>query len=240
MPALIKAAPELIVTQALCRVCAVDAGRVLEAVDRLARRPQILSLHPHTLDEMLHDLVRIGELVGRAHEAQALVERCRGRLDALQQRLRGTRRRPRVCCLEWLEPLMVSGHWIPEMVERAGGLEVLGRPGAASRRVLVEELLGTPAEVLVLMPCGFSIEQTRREVSQLISQPWWPDLPAVCAGQVFLVDGPSYFHRAGPRCVDGIEVLAGLLHPERCADLMPARAFERLSISRRHIARRLG
>ena len=123
--------------------------------------------------------------------------------------------KPRVFCLEWLEPLMACGHWVPEQVEAAGGVEVLGRAGQPSRYVTSEEVVAAQPEAIVVMPCGFSIERTRRELPIVTSQSWWSDLPAVRAGRVHLVDGPSYFNNSGPRLVDGVEYLAALLHSQK-------------------------
>ena len=116
---------------------------------------------------------------------------------------------------------MAAGHWVPEMVEYAGGREILGRAGAASRYVTEEEIEAAAPEILIVMPCGFSVERTRRELPLLAGRPWWSRVPAVRDGRVYLVDAPAYFNRSGPRLIDGIELLAGLLHPDRCASLIP-------------------
>ena len=216
------ARPELIVTQELCDVCAIDAAAVTAVLRALPFRPTVLSLHPHTLEEAIEDLGRIGEATGRRGEAERLLASLRDRLERVRS-LVADAPRPRVFCVEWLAPPMASGHWVPEQVAWAGGLELLGRAGAPSRYVSSEEILDAHPEVLVLMPCGFPIERTRRELSLLTAQPWWDTLPAVRARQVHLVDGPAYFNRSGPRLVDGIELLASLLHPERCT-AVPGRA----------------
>lgn len=219
--ALRRARPDLIVTQELCDVCAVDATQVTAALRSLPCQPQTVSLHPHTLEESLEDIRRIGEATGRRDDADALWRSCRERLARLRDRLSGITHRPRVFCLEWLRPLMASGHWVPEMVELSGGRELLGRVGEVSRVVTADEVAAARPERLVLMPCGFSIERTRSELSLVTSQPWWETLPAVRDRQVYLVNGPAYFNRPGPRLIDGVELLAGLFHPETCADLIP-------------------
>ena len=217
---LLRLRPDLIVTQSLCEVCAVNGGQVAAAVRRLPDRPEIVSLHPHTLEESLAEIRLLGERTGRLAEAERLVAAFRARLQALAGRLAGAGC-PRVFCLEWLEPPMASGHWVPEMVERAFGVEVLGRTGQPSRYVTWEEVSAAQPDVLILMPCGFPIDRTRRELALLARQAWWRTLPAVRDGRVYAVNGPAYFNRSGPRLVDGIELLAGLLHPDRCADLIP-------------------
>ena len=220
--ALCSARPDLIVTQELCDVCAIDTAAVTAVLRALPFRPQILSLHPHTLEEVLEDLRRIGEATGRLAEAQRLLASLRDRLERVRS-LVADAGRLRVFCVEWLAPPMASGHWVPEQVAWAGGVEVLGRAGAPSRYVSPEEILDAQPEALVLMPCGFPVERTRRELSLLTAQPWWKELAAVRAGRVHLVDGPAYFNRSGPRLVDGIELLASLLHPKRCVALSPGR-----------------
>ncbi len=243
--ALTRLRPDLLVTQELCEVCAIGEQQVSEALRHLSHRPQVISLHPHTLEELLAEIPLVGERTGRRREAEALVGSLRRRIARVREHLFGIAERPsldsardgrpepvegrpRVVCLEWLKPPMASGHWVPEMVELAGGTEALGRAGLPSRSVTGEEVAAARPEVVVLMPCGFSIARTRAELPLVTSQRWWRALPAVRTGRVFLVNGPAYFNRSGPRLVDGIELLAGLLHPGRCAELVPAGSAEPL------------
>ena len=223
--ALRRAGPDLVLTQELCEVCAVDTSRVSAALRALPTRPDMLSLHAHTLQELMDEIQLIGRRTGRLDNAQRLVGALQERIADVTARLTGILHRPRVFCLEWLEPPMASGHWVPELVELAGGVDVLGRAGAASRYVTWDEVSAAGPEVLVVMPCGFSVERTRRELSLLTAQRWWAELPAVRQGRVHLVNGPAYFNRCGPRLIEGLELLAGLLHPERCA-IIPAEAKE--------------
>jgi iron complex transport system substrate-binding protein len=214
--------PDLVLTQKLCEVCAISDAQAERAVGALPGRPDVIALHAHTLEEMLEEVRLIGERTGTVALAETLIQRFRARLASLYARLAAVTSLPRDFCLEWLEPPMAAGHWVPEMVALAGGTEVLGRAGEASRYVTWDEIEAAAPEVLVLMPCGFSIERTRRELPLLTAQPAWVQLPAVRAGRVHLVDGSAYFNRCGLRAVDGIELLAGLFHPEQCADLIPA------------------
>jgi iron complex transport system substrate-binding protein len=223
--ALAQARPDLIIGQSLCEVCAAGGNEVGEALRLLPGKPDVVTVHPHTVREALDDIRLLGEVTGRRTQARAVLDGIQRRLGALKQRLKGVVR-PRMFCVEWFEPPMASGHWVPEMVELAGGREVLGRKGKPSRYVTWQEIAAAEPEALALMPCGFSIERTRRELPALTRQPAWGGLPAVRAGRVFLVDGPSYFNGCGPRLIDGIELLAGLFHPDRCGDLVPARAAE--------------
>lgn len=228
-PAVLQAArPDVVITQSLCKVCAVDAEATLAAVRDLKSPPQIVTLHPHSLEDILNDIRLLGRLINRVGDADRLLQSCQARIDRVQALIPPGARRPDVFCLEWLSPLMATGHWVPEMVELAGGREVLGRPGAPSRYVTWEEVAAARPEVLVLMPCGFPIERTRREVAVLSAQPLWSELPAVRNGRVYLVEGPAYFNCSGPRLIDGIELLAGLFHPDQCRALMPHGAAEPL------------
>ena len=220
-------APDLIVTQELCDVCAVDTATVAGALGALTPQPTIISLHPHTMQEMLEDIARLGEATGRAGQAQRVVQELRARL-AHVQRLIAQAPAPRVACLEWLKPLMACGHWVPQQVEMAGGREVLGRTGRPSRYVQWEQVRAADPDIVILMPCGFSIERTTRELALVRDLPGWNELRAVGRQAVYLVNGPAYFNRSGPRLVDGVECLAALLHPDLAHALMPQGAAQRM------------
>jgi iron complex transport system substrate-binding protein len=203
--------PDLLLTQSLCEVCAVspsDFGRVLRIVQP---RPRVLSLHAHDFKGMFADLEELGVALGV--DPAPLVGRLRRRIDAVVSRTRSLPRR-RTFCMEWLDPVYASGHWVPEMVEMAGGKDALARRGKPSRAIEWSQVVDAAPEVLVVMPCGFSIERARRESPSLSRRPGWADLPAVRSGRVYLADGPSYFNGAGPRLVDGLEILSEILHPE--------------------------
>ncbi len=223
---LARLAPDVVVTQELCEVCAIDTATVFVALRALPHPPQVVTLHPHTIEHMFGEIRLLGQVTGRDEEAQRLITSARARIERVQARLRDVTHRPRVWCIEWLKPPMASGHWVPEQVALAGGVEVLGRPGEPSRYVSEEEIVASKPDILVLMPCGFPIERTRRELAILTAQPWWSRLPAVQRGQVFIVNGPAYFNRSGPRLIDGIELLAGVFHPDRCRDLIPPASVE--------------
>jgi iron complex transport system substrate-binding protein len=214
LPLFARLQPDLIITQDLCHVCAVTPTQLQRAVATLPAPPRILSLNPVGLDDVIADVERIGEAIGRTDEARAYAGQLRARVAAVRERAARAARRPRVACLEWLDPLYVGGHWVPEMVAIAGGLDALAAPGAPSRRVEWEEVLAAAPDVLVLMPCSFTIERTLREVDRVTSRPGWESLPAVKADRVFVVDSSGYFSRPSPRLVDGVAVLAALLHPD--------------------------
>ena len=207
-------APDLILTQGLCEVCAVSTDLVERAAAGLKNEPEILTLNPTSLRDVLDDAARVGVALGRAGET-------REKISTLEERLAGVKRavaglpRQRVVCIEWLDPSFSAGHWVPEMVGIAGGEELFARPGEPSARLAWEEVFEAAPEALVLMPCGFdadrAVEEARRKLPGL---PGWDDLPAVREGRVWAVDANSYFSRPGPRLVEGVETLARLLHPE--------------------------
>jgi iron complex transport system substrate-binding protein len=162
---------------------------------------------------VIDDVVRIGDAAGRPAEGQLLATQLRDRLDTIQIRVQGLSQRPRVVCIEWLSPLYVAGHWVPEMVQLAGGQDALSQPGSPSRIVTWDEVLSAAPDVLIVMPCGFSVERTHAELFQLMQQPGQWRLSPALAEHTYLVDASSYFSRPGPRLIDGIELLAAILHP---------------------------
>jgi iron complex transport system substrate-binding protein len=228
---LARVRPHLVIAQDTCDVCAVTPEQLDEALRGLPDPPRVLSLNPSTLDDVLADIQRIGYAIRRETEAALLAARLRERLQHVLLQVARAGTHPRVACLEWLDPLYAAGHWVPEMVAYAGGVDVLGTPGAPAKKVTWKQVCAAKPDVLVLMPCGFSIDRTRRELALLTKRAGWKTLPAVKSGRVFLVDGPAYFNRPGPRLVDGVEILAACLHPS----LMPAarpEAAERLTAHR--------
>ena len=214
LPRLREADPDLILTQELCDVCAVDYDEVLSAARSLARKPKIISLTPTLLAGVLRDIELVGEATGKQREAGAVVGRLRARIDRVREQVAGAGTRPRVACIEWLDPIYTAGHWIPEMVELAGGRDELGKKGLPSEKTSWDRVVQSVPEVIVLMPCGFEVERTMKEFELLPRLPGWDDLPAVRERRVFAVNGSAYFNRPGPRLVDGLEILARLFHPK--------------------------
>lgn len=192
----------------------MPASQVWEVLESLRPRPQVLSLDPHTLGDVWDCLRRLGEATDRVAEASALVRRLEERVSAVAERVRGASPRPRTVCLEWLSPPLYAGHWVPEMVALAGGEDLLGRPGEPGRKVPWERVVEARPQVLVAMPCGFGPRRALEELARLRVRPGWEDLPAVREGRVYAVDAHNHFSRPGPRLVEGLEVLARILHPE--------------------------
>ena len=210
---LAELSPDLILTQGLCEVCAVSMNLVEEAASSLKSRPEILSLNPASLDDVLEDAAKIGDALGRGEETREKIATLRERLARVGEAVVGLPR-PRVGCIEWLDPPFSAGHWVPAMVRLAGGEELFSGPGEPSARLSWDEVFGATPEVLVLMPCGFGVERTIMEARALPEVPGWDELPAVKNGRVWAVDASSYFSRPAPRLVEGVEILARLLHPE--------------------------
>ncbi|WP_447983657.1 cobalamin-binding protein [Nitrospira sp. Nam74] len=218
------AQPDLVITQDLCHVCAVTPSDVERAMASLPQPARILSLNADSLEDMLHDVERIGEATDKVAESRALTSALRRRLQALREQLALEEYIPTVVCLEWLDPLYVAGHWVPEMVTWAGGRHLLSGSGAPSQRITWVGLVEAAPDVLIVMPCGFSIERTRQELKRLTTHPDWRRLPAVQHGRVFAVDSGAYFSRPSPRLIDGTEILAALCHPSRFTQTVPVGA----------------
>jgi iron complex transport system substrate-binding protein len=204
---------DLVVTQDLCAVCAVDVSVVDDALAHLGCTAEVLTIDPHTLDEVLASIETLGKATGTEHAAAALVTALRDRLDAVASRVTG-RPRPRALLLEWTEPPFAPGHWVPEMVALAGGESVLGTPGEKSFRTTWAAVAEARPEVVVCAPCGYDLDGSSTLATQLVASGVLPDDVPVWA-----VDANASFARPGPRLVDGVEALAQILHPAACADL---------------------
>ncbi|MGH2403088.1 MAG: cobalamin-binding protein [bacterium] len=200
-------APDLILTQELCQVCAPSFNEVRRAARLLEGQTRIVSLEPHALEDILQTILEVGRLTGTDAGARALVADLRERIERVT-RLAPPDPCPRVACIEWLDPIFVAGHWVPEMVALAGGVDGLGRPLRDSYVIEWDRVIEYAPDVIVVMPCGFDIIRTRAEMHLLEDRPRWQDLPAVRAGRVYLTEASAYFSRPGPRIVRGLEILA--------------------------------
>jgi iron complex transport system substrate-binding protein len=204
-------APDVIVTQQLCPVCAVSTAQVDGAVRPLPRCPEVVSLDPRTIGDVLADIRRVGEVTGHTEEAETLLADLERRLAAVYDRI-ADRPRPRVLALEWLDPPFAGGHWVPEMIEIAGGVDVIAKPGDHSARLTWDQIAKADPEVIVVMPCGFDEAGAREQIAAIADRPEWRALRAVREEQVFPVDANGCFSRPGPRLVDGIQQLLGIFH----------------------------
>ena len=211
--ALQELAPDLIITQDLCHVCAASPDDLATALARFDEPPEVLSLNPQDLGDVWRDILWVGEETCRPHAAEALLEQIGARLDAIERAVSELPDRPRVAFLEWLQPFYVGGHWVPEMIELAGGVDVLGRPHTPSFRVTPDDIIAASPEVILVSPCGYNAARAREEYRAMTHHPHWNLIPAVRRGHVYFLEANSYFSRPGPRLIIGIEALAKIFHP---------------------------
>jgi iron complex transport system substrate-binding protein len=232
--------PDIIVTQDLCEVCAPSETEIAQLLDFMSVTPRILYQTPHRIAEVLDNLGELGRETGRETQAEALIADAHHRLEAIGEAIAPVRERPRVFCMEWLDPIYCSGHWVPEMVRLGGGEDLLGREAADSVRIEWREVLELAPEVLVFMPCGYDLPTTLESAARLRALPGFDALPAAQNGRVYAVDANAYFARPGPRVVDGAELMAHLLHPGRFAWRGGADAFRALAPLRTDLAAVIG
>ena len=219
--ALAEARPDLVITQRLCEVCAVSFEDVQKAAERLDPAPEIISLDPHGVGDVLEDILRVGRHTGRESSAHHVAFNLRARIDAVRRAVARTEGAPSVACVEWMNPLIAAGHWIPEMVEIAGGKDALVSPGAPSPRLEMQALVDADPDILVLMPCGMNVAQSRAEFDALDNLDEWRGMSAFRNGRVYAVDSGALFSRSGPRLVDGLEIMARIIHPDLYDDPAP-------------------
>jgi iron complex transport system substrate-binding protein len=213
--ALARLAPDIVITQMQCEVCAVSRRDVEEAIARFVpSRPTIVSLEPNALDDIWRDVARVSEALGVTERGLRLVHRLRRRMRAVAERAATAPARPRVACIEWIEPLMVAGNWTPELIQLAGGESLFGIAGAHAPALAWETLAASDPDIICVAPCGFDIARTRIELPALTDRPGWRDLRAMRDGRVYLGDGNALFNRPGPRVAETLEALAEMLHPE--------------------------
>lgn len=206
-------APDLILTQDLCQVCAPSGNEVTRVLRTLPETPEILWLTPHTLAEIEENVRRLGDATGATDAAEAMIARGRERIAAVRERVGDVPLR-RVFFMEWVDPVYCGGHWVPEMIEIAGGTDRLARRGTDSVRTAWDDVIAWAPEVMIVAPCGFHLAQAADQARRLAAQPGWSDIPAVREGRVYAVDANAYFARPGPRVIDGVELLAHVIHPE--------------------------
>ena len=206
-------APDLIITQDLCHVCAASPDDLAMALSKFERRPEVLCLNPQDLRDVWRDILWVGEETKRTPRAEAIVEMIGERIGELEIMIDAIESRPRVVLLEWLQPFYVGGHWVPEMIGHAGGVDVIGKAGTPSFRVTEEEIVAAAPDVMIVAPCGYSKEQSRDEYLSLTFSPEWGNIPAVRNGRVYALDANSYISRPSPRLVTGMEAMAKAIHP---------------------------
>ncbi len=221
--------PTVVLTQDLCDVCAVTPDQLQQALAGLSSSPRVLSLHPTRLHDVIGDIAKIAVAIGRPTEGQQLADALQRELGQIRSQLQSLASaapaNPRVACVEWLDPPYIGGHWVPDMVACAGAVDALGEAGMPSRRTSWQDIADADPDLIVLMPCGYSVAQTRAEMTSLPPPPGWKDLAAVRNGRVYAVDAAAHFSRPGPRLIHGVRVLAALCHPTLGWPLSPEEAM---------------
>ena len=226
--ALKRVDPDLIVAQGLCEVCSPFTREINRAVTILGGQPDVLILDPHDLDDILVSIMDVAEKIGKVSEGRKIVASLQKRIDKV--RSMKIKFRPNVLCVEWIEPLFTAGHWVPQMVEYAGGINGLSTVGEPSRRMDIEEALQLDPDILVVMPCGFDIERTLKGLPGLMDNEKWKSLQAVKKGNVYAVNANAYFSKPGPRTIIGLEIMAKILHPEASQHIrVPKGSFKKIS-----------
>ena len=209
-------APDVIITQTQCDVCAVSFEDVEKAVRDMTDKPiDIISLNPHRLDDILEDIKTVGERLDAPDKTAHLLDELYERIELVKHKLKFIEQKPAVACIEWLSPLMISGNWVPELVEIAGGVPVLAEKGKFSPVIQFEQLQEVNPDIMVLMTCGFPVSRTLQEIGILPGQPGWSELKAVQNNRVYVADGNRYFNRPGPSVIDSMEILAEIINPKQ-------------------------
>ena len=234
--ALRELAPDLVVTQDLCLVCAASPDDLAGVLANFDKRPRVLSLNPRNLGDVWDDISRVARETSREHAAGKLLAEIQQRVQAVKHHVEGISRRPRVAFLEWLEPFYVGGHWVPEMIALAGGEDVFGRVGAPSFRVELQDIVAASPDIIVVAPCGYDAKQARKEYCSMTFPSEWDAIPAVRDGRVYAFEANAYASRPGPRLVTGVEALAKILHPEIVAGDEAVGAFELATPTRENYA----
>jgi iron complex transport system substrate-binding protein len=234
--ALRNASPDVILTQRLCTVCAVSYSQVYRAAKSLPTRPKIVTLEPSSLDDVLSDILKVGRVMKVVEKANELVRTLETRRKIVSSAAKFAEARPRVLCLEWLDPPFVAGHWIPEMVNIAGGIDELAAPHKPSSQISWDRILLYKPEVMILMPCGFDLRRTTMEARVLSSFYGFEDIQAATEERIYATDANSYFSRSGPRLFDSLEVLLSMIHPELASTINSRIYYKKLEVRQNQAA----
>jgi iron complex transport system substrate-binding protein len=222
-----KANPELIIAQGICEVCSPYTREINRAVELLGGKTEVLVLDPSNLDDILQNIIEVGNKVGKQEKARDFVVQLQKRINYIKNIPKISR--PKVVCIEWLDPLFTAGHWVPQMVEIAGGTNGISSTGDKSRRMEIDEIVKFDPDILVLMPCGFDVKRTILEYEKLLENEKWISLKAVKQGEVYAVNSNEYFSKPGPRTVVGLEILAKIIHPDTFRDIqIPKQSVQKI------------
>jgi iron complex transport system substrate-binding protein len=223
-----KASPDLIVAQGLCEVCSPFTKEIVKTVSLLGGRPDVLVLDPHDLNDILVSIIDVAEKIGKVNKGRKVVASLQKRIDSVRNVK--LKHKPKVLCVEWIDPLFTAGHWVPQIVEYAGGVNIISSTGEPSRRMDIEEVIQLEPDIIVLMPCGFDINRTLIELPVLECNEKWKSLQAIKNGKVYVVNANAYFSKPGPRTVTGLEIMAKILHPEAFQHIrVPKDSYKKIS-----------
>jgi len=222
-----KANPDLIVAQGICEVCSPYTREIDKAVSLLGGRPEVLVLDPKNLDDILQNIITVGEKVDKKEKAKDFVQKLEKRISHIKDTSKISR--PKVMCIEWLDPLFSAGHWVPQMVEIAGGINGISATGDKSRKMQIDEIIQFDPDIIVLMPCGFDVSRTILEYEKLSENKQWKKIKAVSRGEIYAVNANEYFSKPGPRTVTGLEILAKIIHPDTFRNLqVPKQSIKKI------------
>ena len=226
---LINANPDLIISQETCEVCAAYTNQIKLALEILPKKPQLYSMDPHNLKEILESVTQLGQILDKEEKAVQIVNSLQARIQKLQNL--GNEKIPRVLAIEWIEPFFTAGHWIPEMIEISGGINLISKIGEHSRRMSMDEIIASDPDIVILMPCGFDTARTISEYQSILKKNHaWNSLKSVKNDQIYAVDANSYFSKPSIRTIDGLEILAKIIQPEKSKDLIvPVNSFSKIS-----------
>ena len=226
---LINVNPDLIISQETCEVCAAYTNQIKLALEILPKKPQLYSMDPHNLKEILESVTKLGQILDKEEKAVQIVNSLQARIQKLQNL--GNEKIPRVLAIEWIEPFFTAGHWIPEMIEISGGINLISKIGEHSRRMSMDEIIASDPDVVILMPCGFDTARTISEYKSILKKNHaWNSLKSVKNDQIYAVDANSYFSKPSIRTIDGLEILAKIIQPEKFKNLIvPVNSFSKIS-----------
>ena len=226
---LIDANPDLIISQETCEVCAAYTNQVKSALEILPNKPELYSMDPHNLKEIIQSVTKLGQILNKEKKSVEIVNSLERRIQHIQNSEK--KLIPKVLAIEWIEPFFTAGHWIPQMIEFAGGINLISKTGEHSRRMDIDEVMNSKPDIIIFMPCGFDIDRTVQEYESILhNNPGWNSLQAVKNNQIYAVDANSFFSKPSIRTIDGLEILAKIIHPEKFKNLIvPDNSFSKIS-----------
>ena len=226
---LIDANPDLIISQETCEVCAAYTNQVKSALEILPNKPELYSMDPHNLKEIIQSVTKLGQILNKEKKSVEIVNSLERRIQHIQNSEK--KLIPKVLAIEWIEPFFTAGHWIPQMIEFAGGINLISKTGEHSRRMDMDEVVNSKPDIIIFMPCGFDTDRTVQEYESILhNNPAWNSLQAVKNNQIYAVDANSFFSKPSIRTIDGLEILAKIIHPEKFKNLIvPDNSFSKIS-----------